>query len=130
MQKVLLLSAIILLSQPVFADDTTTTETCANGAGRVITGVVSGHKYCRSNNTMDWWNAHTWCDGLGSRLFSMNDCEHSSTNTLCNELAGVGGNENVWTAMPKGTSLAYNVNLSSGYIGSSLRGNHRCAVCY
>ena len=73
MKQLILLTAILLTSSVVLAEDTTT-ETCANEAGTIITGAVTGHKYCLSNYYYDYWNAWAWCDAQGKRLFRMDDC--------------------------------------------------------
>ena len=62
----------MMISTTLIAEETP--QTCANGAGTVITGAVTEHKYCRSNQQMNWWNAVAWCDALGRQLFSMDDC--------------------------------------------------------
>ena len=135
MRQILMLTCgILFISSVGFAEDTTT-ETCANGAGTVITGVVSGHKYCKSNTNMTWWNAHAWCDALGRRLFSLDDCEYSSTGTTgCNDLKGGGGNSFVWTATPNGNSSAYRVNFSTGVLSIFRRASYdvygNYALCY
>ena len=77
----ILTCSVIMISSVTFADDTV--ETCANGAGTVVIGAVSGHKYCNSKNGMNWWNAVTWCDGLGRRLFDLSDCACSDTTANC-----------------------------------------------
>ena len=140
MKQLILLTAILLTSTVTLAEDTTTTETCANGAGIVIEGAVADangnkHKYCISNKTMNWWNAVSWCDAMGRKLFDRANCACGNTTadcagSMCPELKGVSSGDWVWSATPNGTTRAYSVSLSSGYIGSSLRGNHRCAVCY
>ena len=127
-----------MISTVTLAEDTTTTETCANGAGIVIEGAVADangnkHKYCRSNQQMNWWNAVSWCDALGRRLFSLDDCAFSVTSTTtCNDLKGVVvGEVWIWTSTPSGDSNAYRVNLSSGTInGSRYRDNYLYALCY
>ena len=123
-----------LTSTVTFAEETST-ETCANGAGTVITGAVTGHKYCMSNNTMNWWNSVSWCDGVGARLFSVNDCAFSSTSdtSVCPELKGVGSGW-IWAATPKGTSDAYGLNVSLGSFGSiyfaGSRASNHYTLCY
>ena len=59
---------MLFMASMAVADDTTT-ETCANGAGIVITGNLSGHKYCLSNQNMSWWNAYAWCDSYSNNSF-------------------------------------------------------------
>lgn len=93
---------ILMLSFATLAEDTIV-ETCANGAGTVVTGVVTGHKYCRSNKKMNWWNTNSWCDGLGMKLFDLSkDCACSDTvsncaNRSCAELDGAISTDQVWT---------------------------------
>lgn len=41
----ILMCGMVMMSCVVFAEDITI-ETCADGAGTVIIGAVSGHKYC------------------------------------------------------------------------------------
>ena len=65
MNKFLFLTTCVLgISYHGFAQETST-ETCANGAGEVITGYITGTKYCISKTRIDWWNANAWCDALG-----------------------------------------------------------------
>ncbi len=123
MQKLTLICAILLTSGIAYADDTTT-ETCADGAGTVIKGVISGHKYCLSNNNMNWWNAHTWCDGIKMKLFSLEDCQCTAlTNCtgLCVELAtGVSTPSWVVVATPKSSTLVHNIRLADGLLGAGI----------
>ena len=87
MKQLILLTAVFMISTVTLANDTTTTETCADGAGEIVTG----HKYCKSNVGINWWNANAWCDAQGRRLFSMDDCTYSVTGTTaCADLVGVG----------------------------------------
>ena len=132
MRNVLIMSSILMMSFAVLAQEV---ETCANGAGTVITGAVTGHKYCKSNNRMDWWNAHAWCDALGRRLFSLEDCPYSVTGTTaCADLVGVGGGmDYIWTATSAGTDGAYIVGLASGGVLKSLynrNGTLYYSLCY
>ena len=136
MKQLILLTAILLTSTVTLAEDTTTTETCANGAGTVITGAVSGRKYCKSNSgDMNWWNAYAWCDAMGRKLFDRANCACGNTTadcagSMCPELKGVSSGDWVWSATPNGTTRAYSVSLSSGYIGSYNRNDTDSALCY
>ena len=125
MKQFLMLACLsIMISTVAIAEETA--ETCANGAGTVITGAVTGHKYCQSNTSMDWWNAIAWCDALGRKLFSMDDCTYNSTSTSCPELTEVGDSIYVWTTTPKSSTTNYNVRLSTGsihYGNNALRKN-------
>ena len=139
MKQLILLIAILLTSTVVLAEDTTT-EICANGAGIVITGAVSGHKYClsKTNVNMSWWNAWAWCDGQGRRLFHLNDCEYEVTNatTTCPELKSVLPiNYTVWTASPKDTTKSYclystGASIQSGERANISNGYNELALCY
>ena len=131
MRNILILTCgILVISFGVLAEETT----CANGAGTIVEGVVTGHKYCKSNITMDWWNAMTWCDGLkddvgGSRrLFNIGiDCKCSATTTICSnkkcpELVGIWNNGTTWTVTPHSSTHAYFVHLSTGGIDNGTYG--------
>lgn len=98
----ILMCGMVMLSSVAFADDTTTIETCADGAGIVIEGAVTGYKYCKSNTKMNWWNAYAWCDALEMRLFDLSDCACSDTISDCSRCVelkdlSVGGIGWIWT---------------------------------
>ena len=116
MRKFLISCAILMMSSVVRAQETIT-ETCANGEGTIITGVITGHKYCMSNNPLNWWNAYAWCDALGRRMFKLDDCACSAStncNYRCADLVGT-GSQPVWTATPEITNgNSYRVVLSTG----------------
>ncbi|MBR5130267.1 MAG: hypothetical protein IKV03_03495 [Alphaproteobacteria bacterium] len=82
MRKILLLCSILMMPSVVIAQDTTT-ETCADGAGIVIKGLVSGHKYCKSKSDLNWWNAYAWCDAIGMQMVEASDCYCSDTTADC-----------------------------------------------
>ena len=131
-----LICSILLTSTVATAEDTTV-ETCANGDGTVIVGVITGHKYCRSNMKMNWWNAYAWCDGLKRRMFSMDDCQSfNATEFVCNELKDSGGSGWCWTANPSGSSKSYYVNAASGFSNPNTHAHDRrsdtydYALCY
>ena len=71
----------IMIPTTIIAEETT--QTCANGAGTIVIGAITGHKYCKSNVKMNWWNAVSWCDAQGRRLFNLNDCGCSDTIANC-----------------------------------------------
>lgn len=83
MNKILMITGGILLFSSVALAEEATTETCANGAGFILKGAVTGHAYCLSNNIMNWWNAVAWCDGLKMELASRADCACSDTTGNC-----------------------------------------------
>jgi len=135
-QILMLMCGMVMLSSVAFAEDTT--ETCADGAGVVVTGAVSGHKYCRSKQSMNWWNAYAWCDALGRRLADRSDCACGNTisdcaNNQCPELSGV-GNFWAWTGTPSKTGESYYVYPPENGAFHSLHngwgGNGPSALCY
>lgn len=105
MKKILLLCSLLMISPTLMAEDTTV-ETCANGAGTIVTGVITGTKYCRSNSDMSWWNANAWCDAQGKRLIDLNidcGCDWSKNCTgKCPEFITTG-----WVRTPGSASTAY-----------------------
>lgn len=117
MNKILIVCGLLMVSSIALAQEATT-ETCANGAGTVVIGKVSGHKYCKSNETMNWWNAWSWCDAQGRQSFSMDDCGCDGLKNcvgICPELV-VNGSGHVWTSTPNGTTKAEYVEISYGSI--------------
>ena len=117
---------ILMVSSVVMAEEETT-ETCANGAGVVITGAVTGYKYCRSNNPMNWWNAVSWCDALKRPSFDLDDCGCDwSTNCQrkCPELAKVADYQYLWMITPASDSTAYFVNPLFGSVASQNRSDY------
>ncbi len=139
MRKILMVTCgILMMSSVVLAQEV---ETCANGAGTVVVGVVTGHKYCMSNKTMNWWNAVSWCDGQDRRLFDLSDCGCSSTvncaNYKCPELAEEGNSRMLWTSTPRTSSHAYHImpeygggyNMYNDYNHRTQSGHIR-ALCY
>ena len=83
MKQFLMITCGILFVTSVAIADDTSTEMCANGAGFVVEGAVTGHKYCVGRDGMDWHNAYSWCDALGKQLFDLSDCACSETQADC-----------------------------------------------
>ena len=119
---ILMVSIFFMMASVVLADDAI--ETCANGAGRIVTGKITGNKYCMSETKMNWWNAVAWCDGQGKRLVSLDDCGCSDTTancagSNCPELK-LGINSGwLWTATPGSSSDAYYIRLDDGFFSHS-----------
>ena len=115
-------------------------ETCANTAGTVVAGAISGHKYCISNKTMNWWNAHTWCDAQGRRMFSLEDCGCTSTTNCQNRcpeasyLLGENAKDGYfWTSTHRTNQHPYSVYLPYSYTEhnySLVKSANLFTVCY
>lgn len=120
MRKILLLTCgILMISNMTLAENTA--ETCADGAGTVVVGAVTGYKYCMSNKKMNWWNANAWCDGLGRSLFDLKtDCACSDTmadcySYKCPEIYQVYPQHQIWTATTGCTNGNYYYSFELGY---------------
>lgn len=105
--------------------------TCNGGV--VVKGVQNKHEYCRSTTEMPWWAAFQWCQEQGRHLVTLQEaCVDYKGETACPNLMG-GEDKWIWTATPKGSSGAYDVNLSSGSIigyTSSNRNGSYSALCF
>lgn len=107
-------------------------------AGTEITG-KNGHVYCKSNKTMNWWSAGTWCEAQERHLATMeemcpdtgsnNAWDGSTGNGKCANLNGVGSGY-VWSSLAYGSSNAFNVYLSSGRVNYYNRDNNYMAICF
>ncbi len=96
---------------------------CAEGTE--ITG-KNGHVYCKSNVSMNWYTAFAWCEAQGRTLATMEQmCDIDETHKWdgnfgagkCLNLVGVfSENQYVWSAIPYGSTLAFNVHLSSASV--------------
>lgn len=108
-------------------------ESCADGAGTVITGATDNHNYCASNGTMNWWSAYTWCEAQGRHLVSMyevcperdgeegyNKCKNAKTFPV--------GSVHFYTTTPQGTHYAFVLN--GDHVGRPGRGDPFKALCY
>ena len=87
----------------------------------------NGYEFCKSNSTMTWWSAFTWCESNGRHLAtfsemcpgiiaSLNSAEGSCRNLTNTTVAGV----RVWTAYPRNSGEAFVTGLSSGAIASNI----------
>ena len=107
--------------------------TCAKGQGIEIEGNSSG-TYCRSRVAMNWWSAHAWCDSVGMKLVTTNDCICSDESkcdmtVACPNLYHPSESVGVWTATTQGSSAAYAVYLSSGNVNPTARTSNNYALC-
>ena len=127
MKKFILIASICFMSGMVQAQITDTP--CANGAGVIVNGSVTGKTYCKSNAWgMTWWNAYAWCDALGMQMFSLADCACSDTaadcagtsmgknanGKKCPEVAGwIEADSWVWTSTSSSSEANYLVHINS-----------------
>ncbi|MGN1091390.1 MAG: hypothetical protein ACI4RJ_02745 [Alphaproteobacteria bacterium] len=106
--------------------------------GDPFEGVIDGHEYCISKTNMTWWSAFVWCQHQGRHLATVQEvCKgwHGATgNAACGNLIKSDVTaKNCWTANPRGSTNAYNVNAGTGFIGTSLDRNYGAyyfALCY
>ena len=133
-QFLMTICGFLFITSVAMADDTTT-EMCANGAGTVISGAVTGHKYCMSNNPMNWWNAISWCDALGKRLISVDECACSALvncDGKCPEFRKV-YNKYIWTTTSDDTvgrvRTSYSDTATTGIL-PRVRSGSAYSVCY
>ena len=91
MKKILLLACVCMLcaGQAMAAN-------CE--AGTEIKG-KNGHFYCKSNETMNWWSAGTWCEAQGRHLATMEE--------MCPDT----GSNNAWDGSTAKIILSYFFNI-------------------
>ena len=127
MQKSLMVLSVLVLvmSTPALS------APCANGAGTQVSG-MDGETYCRSNQTMNWWSAHAWCDAANMTLVSLDRCNGKNGNitgdTACPNFKGTGSG-NCWTSSVSSNKYAFNVNLSWAAVYNANREINLYALC-
>lgn len=138
MHKILLISCLFISSITQADDLTNSTKTCANGAGKIVIGSISGREYCKSNQyTLNWWNAYTWCDALGMKMINRSDCGCSNTIADCIDscpefISDIGTERWFWFNEHYDTSVAYRVLFPTGKIGAEkkyFKNGANSAVC-
>lgn len=74
MQKFLTLTFCMILSSAslCFAQEA---DFCSDGSGTLVTG-KDGTEYCKSNQSMNWWSAITWCDAVGGKLIDQKEYDN------------------------------------------------------
>ena len=89
-----------------------------------------GKRYCKSNGTMTWWSALTWCDAQGGNLATFTGMcpgaapANNNVEGACPALQGVVGTSQwAWSGYPYGARNALSVNLLSGAVSYRNRGN-------
>ena len=87
----------------------------------------NGKSFCRSNVTLNWFNALVWCKSIGHNLVSWeNLCPGTplgpnNATGACPNVKGVGGNLWGWTSAVWTSPPVLTVNLSSGAIDNDTR---------
>lgn len=125
-----LIGILLILSTMAMAEEQKTM--CANNAGTIIMGAVTNTPYCKSNHTMDWWNAISWCDGQNKRLFHHSDCACDITTDcaiICPELINA-STDFAWSSTTKDLSLALRIDLSTGMTYSTSYGPYHAYKRY
>ena len=106
--------------------------------GTEVTG-KNGHVYCVSNVTMNWYTAFAWCDTQGRTLATMEQiCDIDETerwdgNTgegKCLNMVGAGLNRWAWSSIPSGSTSAFYVHKSTGYVNRYYRADTTYALCW
>ena len=98
-----------------------------NPNGNCTAEKCNGETFCKSNGTMNWWSAFTWCASNGLHLVKFQEaCPGipTSTNTAtgaCPNLQETGGNLWVWTELAPDGNSALTVYLSNGMVGGRNR---------
>ena len=126
MKKLLLMSVITLM-----LGATSAYAKCEGGVE--FQGAINGHTYCRSSTIMTWWAAFAWCEFQGRELATMEQlCPNWGNGGVCPNMKVYTNGPWAWSANPNGSSNAYSIYLSSGYIVNVNRNDHYtyCALCF
>ena len=135
MKKIILSLLFCALSLNVQADD--------NCAG-TVTIKQNGHSFCFSNQVMNWYSAHAWCDSQGRHLATIHEaCDHngqvygSTYTTGCPNgyPSSVSGTDagyllNFWVNHQPEDGKSLHVNLYHSSIGTGDITQKRNALCY
>ena len=124
---------IIVFLMCIFAMSAMAEPTC-NG-GKTITA-KDGTTFCKSDNTMNWWSAFTWCESQNRTLAEFKTMcpgvsqAPSNTTGDCPNLQGLADSGWVWSSLAYGSDDAIIVNLSSGAVTNYHRYNYSSyALC-
>lgn len=95
---------------------------CAGGAGEEYKGNSYG-TYCRSRIGMNLWSAHAWCNAIGMKLISVDECACSDetkcdlTVTCPNLYNPSASFDGAWTSTPATyTGYAHAISVREGNI--------------
>ena len=87
MKRILCVTCGILM----LASSAVAEETCANGKGKLVQD-HDGNNYCVSQVKMNWFSAFSWCETVGGKLPTLEDCNCKDcgvTPTSCPNLRNV-----------------------------------------
>ena len=107
-----------------------------NPNGNCTEATCNGATFCKSNGTMNWWSAFTWCASNGLHLASFQEmCPGISTSspTNCVNLKGVNNAVRLWSSLGNGEGNAFVISPSEGMVirsaSRSATNYHSSAVC-
>lgn len=132
MHKLFMIMVLIFVTLPVKAIN------CPEEYGTIIKGAVNGKDYCWGKKNSNWWNAISWCEGLGlTPINRQEDCGCSNTIAdcinKCPNFSGLGAsNQKFWLNDVPNKSQGYIVQLSGGAILTGDRstvGQHEFPAC-
>ena len=131
----LCLATPAMAAEPTCNGGTLITTHSASDEG-CTSATCNGKTFCKSDKTMNWWSAFTWCESQGRKLANLSKmCPNVSQvprneDGDCPNLQGkgdVGG----WSSLAYDEKYALGVNLSSGAIsyGSRVADYYPYAFC-
>jgi len=130
--KLMILGLIFSIALSYSAN--TNAATCANGYGIEVKGNSSG-TYCRSRRYLNWWSANAWCDAVGMKLVSMEECIYRDESKCdksfnCPNLNITSENVIVWTSTFTFLEKIDSINLNTGKVQTGgINTNHGVALC-
>ena len=127
-KKIILFSAV--LSCFVFSAYAYTGD-CKGGT---IIRAKNNETFCKSNVTMNWWSAATWCKANGSRLATMYEMcpDWDGTEGICTNLSIAHSYDYGWSSTVSGNNSAFRVGLDKGNVsrgGAGREYNGNVAFC-
>jgi len=129
--KQMAIAGVFFMAFPVGA------TTCADGAGLLGSGRISG-TYCLANDiTMNWWSAHSWCRAAGGHLANWNElclgaagpyCPNFGDSNLIANLREFVNDRALWLSVALANGKAISIN-SAGYRQDGLRSYAHVPIC-
>lgn len=127
MQNFIIITCGILMLSITAKAETSTTTSCANGAGTLIQG-HNKTDYCLSHNSMNWWTALGWCQTIGKKMIHYpTDCSCSgdhcpTTMSNCPNLSQISSHI-AWVSTPYPDGNAAYIELATGKLTTGRRRN-------